>query len=35
MSCGSAGVDGSSLVTEETVEPEGEEERFEELERFR
>lgn len=35
VSCGSAGVDGSSLVTEEIVEPEGEEERFEELERLR
>lgn len=31
MSCGSAGDDGSSLV----VDPEGDEERFDEFERFR
>jgi len=29
------GDDGSSLVVEETVEPDGDEKRFDELERFR
>jgi hypothetical protein len=35
MSCKSMGDDGSSLVIEETVEPDGDEKRFDELERFR
>lgn len=35
MSCRSTGDDGSSLGVEETVEPDGDEERFDELERFR
>jgi hypothetical protein len=33
MSCRSIGDDGSSLGVEEAVEPDGEEERFDELER--
>ena len=35
MSCKSIGDEGSSLGVEETVEPEGDEERFDELERFK
>jgi len=35
MSCGSTGDDGSSLGVEEVVEPDGDEQRFDELERFR
>ena len=35
MSCGSTGDDGSSLGVENAVEPDGDEERFDELERFR
>ena len=35
ISCRSMGDDGSSLVVEEAVEPEGDGERFDELERFR
>ena len=35
MSCRSAGDGGSSPIVEETVEPEGDEERFDELDRFR
>lgn len=35
MSCKSLGDDGSSLVVEETVEPAGDEHRFDEFERFR
>ena len=35
MSCGSTGDDGSSLGVEKAVEPDGDDERFDELERFR
>ena len=35
MSCRSMGDEGSSLGVEETVEPAGDEQRFDELERFR
>ena len=35
MSCRSTRDDGSSLGVEEAVEPEGDEQRFDELERFR
>lgn len=35
ISCRSTGDDGSSLGVEEIVEPDGDEERFDELERFR
>jgi hypothetical protein len=35
MSCISTGDDGSSLGGEEAVEPDGDEERFDEFERFR
>ena len=35
MSCRSMGDDGSSLGAGEAVEPEGDEDRFDELERFR
>ena len=35
MSCRSIGDDGSSLGVEEAVEPDGDEERFDELERFK
>ena len=35
ISCRSTGDNGSSLCVEETVEPDGDEERFDEFERFR
>jgi len=35
ISCGSTGEDGSSLGVEEAVEPDGDEQRFDEFERFR